>query len=102
MWRQDKEQTGEIQILQRAQGRNFHPTQNSKIPRESSKIEWENLPKKFLGAWMNQPKKTGGVQLSCNDTFVKAISAIFPKKRTWVANACSEIGSMKQRMSHRG
>jgi hypothetical protein len=40
-----------------------------------------SYPKKFLGAWMNQPKKNGGVQLSCNDTFAKAISAILPPKK---------------------
>jgi len=27
----------------------------------------EEPPKKFLGAWMNQPRKTGGQQLSCSN-----------------------------------
>jgi hypothetical protein len=55
-------------------------------------------PKKILGAWMNQPKENGWVQLSCNDTFAKAISAIFPQKnlssqclfRDWIPEAKDE------------
>jgi hypothetical protein len=40
-------------------------------------------PKRFLGAWMNQPKKNGGVELSCTNTFANVISAILPPpKRT--------------------
>jgi hypothetical protein len=35
----------------------------------------EELPKKLLGAWMHQPRKVGGQQLSCNNNFAKAISA---------------------------
>jgi len=38
-------------------------------------------PRKFLGAWMNQPKN-GGVQHTCNNTFSKAILAILPEKMT--------------------
>ncbi len=38
----------------------------------------EDLPKKFLGAWMYQPRKIGGPQLSCNNNFARAISAILP------------------------
>ncbi len=36
----------------------------------------EELPKKFLGAWMHQPRKVGGLKLSCNNNFAKAISAV--------------------------
>jgi hypothetical protein len=36
------------------------------------------LPKKFLGAWMHQPKKLGGQQLSCNNNFARAITAVLP------------------------
>jgi hypothetical protein len=48
---------------------------------------------------MNQPKKNGGVQLSCNDTFAKAISVILPQKknlssqclfRDWIPEAKDE------------
>jgi hypothetical protein len=38
----------------------------------------EELPKKFLGAWMHQPRKVGGLKLSCNNNFAKAISAVVP------------------------
>ena len=36
----------------------------------------EELPKKILGAWMPQSKKSGGQQLSCNNNFARAISAV--------------------------
>jgi hypothetical protein len=42
----------------------------------------KNYPKKFLDEWMNQPKKNGGVQHLCNNTFSRAILAIPPEKRT--------------------
>ena len=38
----------------------------------------EELPKKFLGAWMHQPRKVGGLQLSWKNNFSKAISAVVP------------------------
>ena len=38
----------------------------------------EELPKKFLGAWMHRPRKIGGPQLSCNNNFARAVSAIVP------------------------
>jgi hypothetical protein len=54
------------------------------------------LPKKFLGAWMNQPRKIGGQQLSCNNNFASMIKAVVPntqignqglyfKSGSWVA-----------------
>jgi hypothetical protein len=42
----------------------------------------EDLPKKFLGAWMYQPRKIGGPQLSCNNNFARAISAILPDNQS--------------------
>jgi hypothetical protein len=36
----------------------------------------EELPKKFLGAWMHKTRKKGGPQLSCNNNFARAVSAI--------------------------
>jgi hypothetical protein len=38
----------------------------------------EGLPKKLLGAWMHRPRKAGGQQLSCNNNFAHAITAILP------------------------
>jgi hypothetical protein len=38
----------------------------------------EELPKKFLGAWMHKPRKPGGQQLSCNNNFARAITAVIP------------------------
>jgi hypothetical protein len=46
-----------------------------KISRSNDK----ELPKKLLGAWMNQPRKAGGQQLSCNNNFARAISAVLPQ-----------------------
>jgi hypothetical protein len=40
-----------------------------------------NLPKKLIGAWINQPRKIGGQQLSSNNNFGRAIAAIVPNKR---------------------
>jgi hypothetical protein len=48
-----------------------------KITRSSE----DNIPKRFLGAWIKKSKKTGGVQHSCNNNFAKAISAILPEKK---------------------
>jgi hypothetical protein len=48
-----------------------------KVTRSSERT----YPKKFLGAWMNQPRKNGGVQLSCNNTLQKPSQLSFPKKR---------------------
>jgi hypothetical protein len=36
------------------------------------------FPKKFLGAWMNQPRKIGGQQLLCNNNFANAIKVVVP------------------------
>ncbi len=38
----------------------------------------DELPKKLLGAWMHQPRKAGGQQLSCNNNFTRAVCAIIP------------------------
>jgi hypothetical protein len=38
----------------------------------------EELPKKFLGAWMHKSRKPGGQQLSCNNNFARAITAVIP------------------------
>jgi hypothetical protein len=38
----------------------------------------DELPKKLLGAWMHQPRKAGGQQLSCNNNFARAICAVIP------------------------
>jgi hypothetical protein len=37
-----------------------------------------SLPKKFLTAWINKPRKNGAPQYTCNDNFVKAINDILP------------------------
>ena len=36
----------------------------------------DELPKQLLGAWMHLPRKAGGQQLSCNNNFARAISAV--------------------------
>jgi hypothetical protein len=38
----------------------------------------EELTKRLLGAWMNQPRKARGQQLPCNNNFAKAISVVLP------------------------
>jgi hypothetical protein len=41
-----------------------------------ARLKNDDLPKKFLGAWMHQPRKIGGPQLSYNNNFTRAISAV--------------------------
>jgi hypothetical protein len=57
----------------------------------------EELTKKLLGAWLNQPRKAGGQQLSCNNNFARAISAVLPLDhcgalfKEWIPIAANEI-----------
>jgi len=77
----------------------------------------EGLPKKLLGAWMHQPRKAGGQQLSCNNNFAHAITAILPDahlekqglpfkkwiplasdKKTWKTTSTHTLKPVKQQM----
>jgi hypothetical protein len=40
------------------------------------------LPKKFLAAWINKGRKTGGPQVTCNNNFAKVIKNILPAECT--------------------
>jgi hypothetical protein len=59
----------------------------------------DELPKKFLGAWMGEPRKKGGPQLSCNNNFMRAILTIILNTQSekqgllfkeWIPLACNE------------
>jgi len=53
----------------------------------------DELPKKFLGSWINQPRKTGGQQLSCINNFMRVIIPINQKRDK---GSCSRSGSPLQ------
>jgi hypothetical protein len=40
------------------------------------------LPKKFLAAWINKPRKNGAPQLTYNSNFARAINGILPQEQT--------------------
>jgi hypothetical protein len=45
-----------------------------------------SLPKKFLATWINEARKPGGPQLTCNNNFAKVIKNILPTECTLTNN----------------
>jgi hypothetical protein len=54
----------------------------------------DELPKKFLGAWMCQPRKTGGQKPSCNNNFARAVTTVIPISHCKIKAYYSKIGSL--------
>jgi hypothetical protein len=43
-----------------------------------SRLSRNSYPRRFLNAWIDQPRKTGAPLLSCHNNFVNAIANILP------------------------
>ena len=61
-----------------------------------SRSDTNTFPKKFIAAWINESKKPGAPQLTCNNNFVNSINKILPANismskqallRKWVPSA---------------
>ncbi len=47
-----------------------------------SRLNDDNLPKKFLAAWINGKRKNGAPQITCNNNSARAIDTILSKDKT--------------------
>jgi len=51
-----------------------------------SRSDNNNYPKKFLTAWINQKRKIGAPQLTCNNNFATSIKKILPPEKSYQTN----------------